>query len=536
MHRILIGIALFILPLFSKEFILQLSKSDPYRFIGVYLAKHQGLFNYEGLNVHIQPYDPQASFTPLERLKRRQVDCVIGEEEMLLGYLRGAPITLIGSYFQQSTQALFRTQKSNHRLLSGLTRNPILAPNARLSPLIELMFYQEEILPSSLLLSPLKTLPVRPSHSNTVFMSDRLEVLNAPSAFTYQNLTPNHYGLDFYGDSLFTHQALVKHYPEELLALHRAILKGWQLFLDNPQNTLKRLVAKDPETFKNLINPHETITLLKTLLSPGLIPLGTTTQGRWHYMAERFDEHLNMGSFKNDPHTLDRFFYENLLNPKSTFTLYHGLIGLMVLILLLGGLLWYKRQKIALQSASSNQTEPSSAASPLLQQKKSLIDPLTQLYNQTFFNLYFSEHLQEKRPQSLTLALLEIDGYDHFLKHSGHQEAERALEGVAKALHPYLEENRIYGFYRLKGAFALVFEEVAFNEVFTTLSSIKEVIRNRQFPHSHYHKEGVITASVGMYHHTHPFTQTPYTIITHTQSLLTKAQEQGYNRIVVDQS
>src|SRR5690606_219978 len=51
------------------------------------------------------------------------------------------------------------------------------------------------------------------------------------------------YGIDFYGDTLFTTREQVKNYPERVAAFRRATIKGWQYALTHAEEIADLIAA-----------------------------------------------------------------------------------------------------------------------------------------------------------------------------------------------------------------------------------------------------------------------------------------------------
>ncbi|QKQ26797.1 ABC transporter substrate-binding protein [Candidatus Reidiella endopervernicosa] len=51
-------------------------------------------------------------------------------------------------------------------------------------------------------------------------------------------INPLNYGIDLYGDMLFTSEDIMQTQPELALRFRRAALKGWQYALENPEEVV----------------------------------------------------------------------------------------------------------------------------------------------------------------------------------------------------------------------------------------------------------------------------------------------------------
>ena len=57
-------------------------------------------------------------------------------------------------------------------------------------------------------------------------------------------INPSHYGIDYYGDILFTTEREVADHPERVRAFREASLRGWRYAMDNPDEMIGLLLSK----------------------------------------------------------------------------------------------------------------------------------------------------------------------------------------------------------------------------------------------------------------------------------------------------
>ena len=117
-------------------------------------------------------------------------------------------------------------------------------------------------------------------------------------------LNPIQYGIDFYGDNLFTSEHELKNHPERVAAFRQASLKGWQYAMAHPNETLavigKYGSRRTPEHLG-----FEYSAMMK-LIMPEFIEMGYMHEGRWRHIA---DTYVRLGRLKED-YSLDGFLYD----------------------------------------------------------------------------------------------------------------------------------------------------------------------------------------------------------------------------------
>ena len=85
---------------------------------------------------------------------------------------------------------------------------------------------------------------------------------------------PLNYGIDFYGDLLYTSELEVESHPERAVAMRRAVLRGWQYALDHPEEII-RLIQKRHhcDASRQLVQAQET----RKMIRPEYVELGHAT-------------------------------------------------------------------------------------------------------------------------------------------------------------------------------------------------------------------------------------------------------------------
>ena len=103
-----------------------------------------------------------------------------------------------------------------------------------------------------------------------------------------QLIRPSDYGIDFYGDSLFTSEAEAREHPEQVDAMRRAILRGWHYALEKPEDIIRWLLANQPDA-----TGDETESRLRAeaaeiaaLINANLISIGHINPERWSRLAD----------------------------------------------------------------------------------------------------------------------------------------------------------------------------------------------------------------------------------------------------------
>ncbi len=184
--------------------------------------------------------------------------------------------------------------------------------------------------------------------SNEPYLLDRLGV-------PYTILKPSTYGLDFYGDVLFTRKGLEREKPQVVAAFYAASKRGWEYALAHPEEIVD-LILKHYNTQKKsrdhlLYEARE----IHRLINPEVIELGHSNPARWQHIARTYARF----GLVDAEQSLDRFFY-NPDGKADLAWLYSLLAGFAGATLLVGGIAFYvyrTNRRLAVAIAEKTRTE-----------------------------------------------------------------------------------------------------------------------------------------------------------------------------------
>ena len=115
-------------------------------------------------------------------------------------------------------------------------------------------------------------------------------------------LRPINYGIDFYGDALFTHARMIQQDPKTVEQFRQASLKGWQYALDHAEEIADRIAKELPRNAKihgdDLYEYNRfQIPIVQSLALRSIVEIGHLNPLRWERMHEllRMDGLLSNG-------------------------------------------------------------------------------------------------------------------------------------------------------------------------------------------------------------------------------------------------
>jgi PAS domain S-box-containing protein len=126
-------------------------------------------------------------------------------------------------------------------------------------------------------------------------------------------IRPAAYGVDFYGDTLFTSREMAVKHPDRVAAFKRATLEGWEYAMANKGEIIDLILDKYNSKKAKAHLEYEAATMEKLIL-PNLIAIGHINPGRWDHIAKVFVQH---GAIE-ETYSLDGFIF-NPDPPKDYF-------------------------------------------------------------------------------------------------------------------------------------------------------------------------------------------------------------------------
>ncbi len=338
---------------------LQLRWFHQFQFAGYYAAQAKGFYREAGLDVTILERDARQD--PMEKVLSGQADFGVTNSEVLLHALHGEPLVVLAAIFQHSPLVLVAREEAG-----------IATPHDLMGKRVKMTLLSRDVELHAMLLSEGVSMDQLDLTDGEVGIEDYLNpdidalsgyVTNEPYYYErqgigYQLVRPRQYGIDFYGDCLFTSGALATERPELAQAFVAASLKGWAYAMAHSEEIIG-LILEEYGSNKTREHLQFEAARLRELILPDLVEMGHMNPGRWRHIGETFAKvHLVK------PESLTEDFFKTFLFDSRTdmesVTLRRWLWVLSV-ALLVGGvvtllLLWFLRQQ-ALHLAERERSE-----------------------------------------------------------------------------------------------------------------------------------------------------------------------------------
>lgn len=232
--------------------VLQLRWDHQYQFAGYYAALWQGYYAQEGLEVDIRSaFQPSGEILKVtDEVASGRADFGVGAADILIANDRGKNLTVVTSIFQSSATAFYYRPDTVLRSVSDIAKLKVARRvNDLLDVELQALLKAEGIDPTRI--------PAHPHQAGIEhLLNGRVDLLPGYTislpfeaqkrGVRLRQLKPSTYGINFYGDSLFTRRDLAIRNPDLIERFRRATIKGWRYALDNSANMAGRIAFALP--------------------------------------------------------------------------------------------------------------------------------------------------------------------------------------------------------------------------------------------------------------------------------------------------
>ncbi|PPD12682.1 EAL domain-containing protein [Methylophilus sp.] len=274
----------------SETITVQLKWRHQFQFAGYYAAVEQGYYREEGLNVRL--VEGNKDLSPLQQVLSGQADYGIGDADILVSRISGKPVVALAAIFQHSPGVLLSLKQNNIQTPEDLIgKRVMLSSNGQGVYQFKAMLLKQHL--------DIRQMTIVP---HTWRLQDLIEgkvdvvsayAMDEPGQLQQMGYEPSvisnqPYGVDFYGDVLFTSEQEISEHPERVQAFWRATKKGW-MYAFKHQGEMADLIAGMPGVTKRGLDKqtllHEASVMLPYVLTD-LVPLGHMNEERWNSIAQ----------------------------------------------------------------------------------------------------------------------------------------------------------------------------------------------------------------------------------------------------------
>ena len=267
---------------------LQLRWTHAFQFAGYYAAQEKGYYRDAGLEVTIVEGRP--GLDVVDEVVSGRAQFAVGSNGLLIDRKAGKPVVVVATIFQHSPQVLIALRRSAVQSVHDLAGRRVMIEQgvdeliAYLRhegvPVERIRMVEHSFNPQALIDGEVDAMSAYASHEPGVLDEAGVD---------YQIFTPRSAGIDFYGDNLFTSEAVLARDPAAVRAFRDASLRGWRYALAHPDEIatlIRERYASDRSQALLLYEARQMMPLIR----PDLVDVGYMNVGRWQHIADTYAE------------------------------------------------------------------------------------------------------------------------------------------------------------------------------------------------------------------------------------------------------
>lgn len=317
----------------QDKIVLQLKWKHAFQFAGFYAAVEKGFYKEVGLEVSLREGGPETHFA--NELTQGHCQYAVALSSMLIHRQEGKPLVALGAILQHSPEVLLVPAKSGINTPHQMAGKTV-AVSPEDTPALLAMFKNEGLAPDAVKTVPYEFSPQKMLSGEIAGMG--AYTINEPfqlktAGIPYRLVQPRDYGVDFYGDCLFTTDQEIKQNPERVKAFLNASLKGWHYAMSHREEMVSIIKNRYGCPYPREALLFEADEMARLMFSE-LIEIGHMNEGRWKHIG---DTYVRLGMLDPD-YSLDGFLYDR--HPKRDLSWLFMTLGIAISsCLLLGGIL-----------------------------------------------------------------------------------------------------------------------------------------------------------------------------------------------------
>lgn len=277
----------------SERVTLQLKWLHQFQFAGYYAAQAKGFYRDEGLDVTIR--EGGADRPVMATVLKGDAHYGISDSELLIDRLNGQPVMALAAIFQHSPYVILSRQDRNIRTPSDLVGKKLMLSEGQGAVQLRAMFKREGIDPQRVNILP-------QSWSLDDLIGGKVDAMSAyatvePALLRARGVEPAimrslDYGVDFYGDIVFSTEAEVAKNPQRTDAFLRATRKGWDYALSHEDEMAGLILGMEGVVQRGLTRDMllSEARAMRPFILPEVVEIGHMNPARFEHIARTLAE------------------------------------------------------------------------------------------------------------------------------------------------------------------------------------------------------------------------------------------------------
>jgi ABC-type nitrate/sulfonate/bicarbonate transport system substrate-binding protein len=280
------------------------------QFAGFYVAQENGYYRDAALETSIQPGGPDFPAIQMVAGGNEQFG-VTSADQILVAREKGVPVVALAVLYRKSPFVLFSLKASGIDAPEKFRGRKI---GVKIGGNEELV-YRAVLKKTAVQASSLTEVPVK--FDLTPLLTGQIEVWPGYSineviaarekGFDVNIISPASYGLNFYADTLFTTEKMLKEHADMVKRFVAATIKGWNYAAAHPEEAARATLKFGDK----LTYPHELAMMKESidLLKPDAKPIGSMEAAQWSGLQSL----LLAGGFMKAPIALEQAYSTSYL-------------------------------------------------------------------------------------------------------------------------------------------------------------------------------------------------------------------------------
>lgn len=269
---------------------IQLKWFYQYQFAGVFMAKEKGFYEELGLDVQIKERDPKKN--NILQVLQGESEYGVADSVILRYRAEGHKVKVLATIFQHNAMVLISKKGSG-----------IVSPYEIKGKKISFQEGLDDSIISSLLAfanideGEYTKKPMDYTHMD--FINGEVDISEAyisiepywmkeKYGIEVNVIDPKNYGIDFYGDLIFTTQKEIDTHPLRVKKFKEATLRGWKYALEHQDETIQTILDKYNTRDLNYKQLEYEARITKNLIASSYIPLGDVREERFKILAKLY--------------------------------------------------------------------------------------------------------------------------------------------------------------------------------------------------------------------------------------------------------
>lgn len=264
-----------------------------FQFAGYYAALIKGYYKEAGLNVEI--IEGNAGSAPIQYVLKDSADYGISASDLIESKASGKPIVLLAAIFQHSPYVIISQKDKNILRPQDLIGKKLMSSTEQGYVQLKAMLQKNgiDISRVNIINHTWQNKDITNGYADAMTGYISVEPFQLNKNGVELNLIrPMNYGIDFYGDLLFTTEKEITDHPERAKAIRDATVKGWEYAMTHSEEISNYILTLPGVKERGITREHlmyESIAMQDLVMSD-LVEIGHINRSRLENMINKYKE------------------------------------------------------------------------------------------------------------------------------------------------------------------------------------------------------------------------------------------------------